>query len=156
MILGLLAGGMLRSGRAPLGRVRWLASAGVIGLASGWLFGAAGICPVVKRIWTPSWVLFSGGWDLLIIAGLYLVIDVWNRRTWIFPFKVVGMNSIAAYLISWISVTFITNVLLCHLGRHLFEIFGAAFQPLVLGFAVILVEWLILFWMYRQKIFLRV
>ena len=156
MILGLIAGGVLRSGRVPLEKVRWLAIAGVIGLVSGWLIGATGICPVVKRIWTPSWVLFSGGWSFLILAGLYLVIDVWNRRAWIFPFKVVGMNSIAAYLISWLCVTFIINALLRHLGSRVFEIFGAVYQPVVLGFAVMLVEWLILFWVYRRKIFLRV
>jgi len=156
MILGLIAGGVLRSGRLPLAKVRWLAIAGVIGLAAGWLIGAAGICPVVKRIWTPSWVLFSGGWCCVILASLYLVIDVWNRRAWIFPFKVVGMNSIAAYLISWLFVTAILNALLRHLGSHIFEIFGPAYQPLLLGLGVMLVEWLILFWLYRRKIFLRV
>jgi heparan-alpha-glucosaminide N-acetyltransferase len=156
MILGLIAGGVLRSGRAPLAKVHWLATAGIIGLAAGWLLGAAGICPVVKRIWTPSWVLFSGGWSFLILAALYLVIDVWNRRAWIFPFKVVGMNSIAAYLISWMFVSFIIAALLRHLGSRVFEIFGEAYQPLLLGLAVMLVEWLILFWMHRRKIFLRV
>lgn len=156
MILGLVAGGVLRSGRSPMSKVRWLTVAGVIGLTAGCLLGATGICPVVKRIWTPSWVLFSGGWCFLILGGLYLVIDVWNRRAWIFPFKVVGMNSIAAYLISWLCVTFITDALLRHLGSHIFEIFGAAYQPFLLGLGVMLVEWLLLFWLYRRKIFLRV
>ncbi|MDB6019071.1 MAG: hypothetical protein JWR19_3560, partial [Pedosphaera sp.] len=64
MILGLITGGVLRRERPSFGKVRWLAIAGVIGLAAGWLLGALGICPVVKRIWTPSWVLFSGGWCL--------------------------------------------------------------------------------------------
>ena len=156
MILGLIAGNVLHSGRLPLDKVRWLALAGVIGLIVGWLLGVAGICPVVKRIWTPSWVLFSGGWCLLILAGLYLVIDVWNRRNWIFPFKVVGMNSIAAYMISWLFVSFITEALLRHVGHHGFEIFGKTYEPLLLGAGVILVEWLILWWMYSRKIFLRV
>ncbi|HEY1717348.1 MAG TPA: DUF5009 domain-containing protein [Verrucomicrobiae bacterium] len=156
MILGLVAGNVLHSGRSPLDKVRWLAIAGVIGLVAGWLLGVAGICPVVKRIWTPSWVLFSGGWCLLILAGLYLVIDVWNRRAWTFPFKIVGMNSIAAYMISWLFVSFITEALLRHVGRHSFEIFGNTYEPLLLGAGVMLVEWLILWWMYWRKIFLRV
>jgi heparan-alpha-glucosaminide N-acetyltransferase len=156
MILGLAAGGVLRSERTPLGKVRWLAVAGVVGLVAGWLLGALGICPVVKRIWTPSWVLFSGGWCMLILTGFYLVMDIWNRRAWAFPLKVVGMNSIAAYMISWLFVGFITAALLRHLGHRVFEVFGQAYQPLLLGAGVLLVEWLILWWMYRRKLFLRV
>ena len=156
MILGLIAGDVLRSEQRPLDKVRWLAIAGATGLAAGWLLGALGICPVVKRIWTPSWVLFSGGWCLVILAGFYQVMDVWNRRSWAFPLQVVGMNSIAAYLISWLFVGFISEALLRHLGHRGFEIFGKTFQPLLLGVGVLLVEWLILWWMYRRKIFLRV
>ena len=155
MILGLITGGVLRSERSPLQKVRWLVVAGLSGLFVGWLLGAVGICPVVKRIWTPSWVLFSGGWCLLILAAFHLVMDIWNRRGWAFPLKIVGMNSIAAYMISWLFVGFISETLLRHLGPRCFEIFGHAYQPLVLGAGVFLVEWLILWWMYRRQ-FLRV
>jgi heparan-alpha-glucosaminide N-acetyltransferase len=156
MILGLLAGGVLRSERPSFGKVRWLAIAGITSLAVGWLLGTVGICPVVKRIWTPSWVLFSGGWCLLILAVFYLVIDVWNRRTWAFPLNVVGMNSIAAYMMSWLFVSFIAEALLQHFGQRSFEVFGKTYEPLLLGMTVMLVEWLILWWMYCRKIFLRV
>ena len=61
MILGLFAGEVLRGPRKPLGKVGWFAVAGAIGVGLGLLLNATGICPVVKRIWTPSWVLFSGG-----------------------------------------------------------------------------------------------
>jgi len=93
---------------------------------------------------------------LLILAGLYLIIDVWNRRAWAFPLKVVGMNSIAAYMISWMFVGFITDALLRHLGQHSFELLGKIYGSLLLGTAVMMVEWLILWWMYWRKIFLRV
>jgi len=156
MILGLLAGGVLRSDRLSLGKVRWLAIAGISSLGIGWLLGVAGVCPVVKRIWTPSWVLFSGGWCLLILAGFYLFIDVWNRRTWAFPLKVVGMNSIAAYMMSWLLVGSITEALLRHLGLHYFEVLGKTYEPLLLGTGVMLVEWLMLWWLYWRRIFLRV
>jgi predicted acyltransferase len=69
MILGLLAGGILRSPRTPWERLRWLVAAGVAGIASGWLIGAIGLCPVVKRIWTPSFTLWSGGWCLVFLGG---------------------------------------------------------------------------------------
>jgi predicted acyltransferase len=156
MILGLLAGGILRSERPPLAKVKWLAIAGMIGLGAGGLLGGLGFCPVVKRIWTPSWVLFSGGWCLLILAGFYLIVDIWNRRAWAFPLKVVGMNSIAAYLISWLFVDFITEALLRHLGHSVFDILGKVYEPLLVGTGVLLVEWLMVWWMYRRKIFLRI
>jgi predicted acyltransferase len=156
MILGLIAGGILRSERAPLPKARWLAVAGVIGLALGWALGAAGVCPVVKRIWTPTWVMFSGGWCFLLLAGFYLGIDAFNRRSWAIPLVVVGMNSIAAYLIAHLFVTFIGAALKRHLSGGLFALAGPAFQPLLLGLAILLVEWLLLWWMYRRKIFLRV
>lgn len=156
MILGLLAGGVLRSQRQPLSKVRWLAIAGVIGLASGWLLGALGICPVVKRIWTPSWVLFSGGWCFLFLGAFYLLMDIWNRRSWAFFLVVVGMNSIAAYLIAHLFEHFIRQALPRHLGTAWYTFAGQPYEPLIYGAGVLLVEWLILFWMYRRKFFLRI
>jgi predicted acyltransferase len=122
------------------------------GAGSGWL----GICPVVKRIWTPSWVLFSGGWCLLLLAAFYLVIDIWGHRRWFSPLLVIGMNSIAAYCIAHLFDGFISSSLNTHLGEGVFKAFGAAFQPLLHGILILLVMWLILFWMYRRKIFLRI
>jgi heparan-alpha-glucosaminide N-acetyltransferase len=156
MILGLLAGGVLRSGRAPEARVRWLVAAGLIGLASGGLLGALGICPVVKRIWTPSFTLWSGGLCFLILAGAFWLIDVRGRRRWAFPLVVIGMNSIAAYCLYELSARFIGASLTTHLGQAAFRAAGAAYLPFLHGLAVVLVLWLILFWMYKRRIFLRI
>jgi predicted acyltransferase len=156
MILGLIAGGVMRSERAPWAKVRWLAVAGVIALTAGAACGSLGICPVVKRIWTPSWVLFSGGWCFLLLAAFYLVIDIWGRRRCAFPLVVIGMNSIAAYCIAHLFDGFISSSLNIHLGEGVFKFFGQAYQPLIHGAVVLLVMWLILFWMYRRKLFLRI
>ena len=59
---------------------------------------SAGICPIVKRIWTPSWALFSTGWTCLILAAFFGVVDMLKFRKWTFPLIVVGMNSITMYL----------------------------------------------------------
>jgi heparan-alpha-glucosaminide N-acetyltransferase len=156
MILGLIAGGVLRGERSPGQKVKWLAVAGLLGLVSGWALGWLGVCPVVKRIWTPSWVLFSGGWCCLLLAGFFAVIDAAGRRAWAFPLIVVGMNSIAAYCLSWLIEKFVAETLLVHLGRDFFKLFGAAYEPLLHGAATLLVMWLLLFWMYRRKLFLRI
>ena len=156
MILGLLAGGVLKTEKSARDRIVWFLIAGVIGLFAGWLLDAIGVCPIVKRIWTPAWVLFSGGWCFLILAGFYAVMDVWNRGAWAFVLVVIGMNSIAAYLIAESLKPFIYTALPRHLGTGVFEIAGPAYEPLLHGAAVLTVEWLLLFWMYRRKIFLRV
>jgi predicted acyltransferase len=130
--------------------------AGVIGLVSGWLIGWLGICPVVKRIWTPSWVLFSGGWCFLLTAAFYTLIDVKGLKRWAFPLVVIGMNSIAAYCIAELLPGFFSSTLKTHLGQNSFKAVGEAYEPLLLGGCVLVVYWVILFWMYRRKIFLRI
>jgi heparan-alpha-glucosaminide N-acetyltransferase len=156
MILGLLAGETLRREATPSQKLRWLVCAGFIGLAAGWLLGALGICPVVKRIWTPSWTLFSGGWCCLLMAAFYFLVDIRNRRAWAFPLIVIGLNSIAAYCMAHLFENFIRAAFLTHLGENTFRILGKPYEPLLLGAFTLLLLWLILFWMQRRKIFLRI
>jgi predicted acyltransferase len=156
MILGLIGGEVLRSDRTPMQRVRWLVIAGLATMAAGWLLGALGVCPVVKRIWTPSWVLFSGGWCFLLLALCYAVIDWAGIKKWCFPLVIIGMNSIAAYCMAHLFDGFIHNNLKIHLGQDSFKLLGAGYEPFVHGASVLLIYWLILHWMYRRKIFLRI
>jgi heparan-alpha-glucosaminide N-acetyltransferase len=156
MILGLLAGGILRSDRTPAQRLRWFLSAGVIGLASGYVFNRTGICPVVKRIWTPSWTLFSGGWCFLLLAAFYAMVDLARWRPLFFPLIVIGMNSIAAYCIAHLFEGLVGDALKRHLPIGTFAVFGQAYERFLLGVGILLVFWLILLWMHRRRIFLRV
>ena len=155
MILGLIAGGWLRAS-APAIPLRRLIVAGVAGLALGGLLHVTGICPVVKRIWTPSWTIFSGGWCFLLLAAFCWVIEMRGYRKWAFPLVVIGVNSIAAYLIAHLFEGFIAESFQIHLGQGIFASFGTAVAPLVRGVVVLTIYWLMLFWMYRRKIFLRI
>jgi predicted acyltransferase len=156
MLLGLLTGEFLKRGGTPLVKLRGLAGGGaalvVVALAIQW----AGICPIVKRIWTPSWTLYSGGLVLLMLSGLYALMEWRGWKRWAFPFLVVGMNSIAIYFMSWTMRPFIAGALVRHLGAGTFQVFGPAFEQMLRGAGVMLVFWLILFWMYRRKIFLKI
>jgi heparan-alpha-glucosaminide N-acetyltransferase len=155
MILGLIAGQWLRA-EAPRIPFRRLLIAGVAGLAAGLLLHVTGVCPVVKRIWTPSWTLFSGGICFLMLAGFAWIIEAKGFRKWAFPLIVIGMNSIAAYLIAHLLPDFLISSFRTHLGADAFAIAGRGLEPLLQGAAVLLVSWLLLFWMYRQKVFLRI
>lgn len=155
MILGLIAGKWVRSA-AP--RIPWkkLIVTGIACVAAGLFLHFTGICPVVKRIWTPAWTLFSGGICFLMLAGFCWLFGP-GRDKWAFPLVVVGMNSIAAYLLADGPLgPFIRNSFLIHLGQGTFQIFGVALAPLMLGIATLTTYWLILLWMYRRKLFLRI
>jgi predicted acyltransferase len=130
--------------------------AGVIGVAAGLALHFSGICPVVKRIWTPSWTLFSGGLCFLFLAGFSWIVDVKGYRKWAFPLVVIGMNSIAAYLIAHLFERFFESSFRINLGERPFQIFGTGLEPFMMGAAVLLMYWLILYWMYRRKLFLKV
>jgi heparan-alpha-glucosaminide N-acetyltransferase len=155
MILGLLAGEVLRGPRTTAERVRWLGVAGSILIVAGWALGALGINPVVKRIWTPSFTLWSGGVCLLILAAAYQVIDAWGCRRWSFPLVVIGMNSIAAYCLFELGARFVAASLDTHLGVA-FGVAGDPYVPFVRGLGVVMVLWAVLYWMYRRRIFLRI
>jgi heparan-alpha-glucosaminide N-acetyltransferase len=158
MILGLVAGRWLRDA-APRIPIKRLLIAGVIGIAAGALFHFTGVCPVVKRIWTPSWTLFSGGICFIFLAAFGWIIDIKDYRgfrRWAFPLVVIGMNSIAAYLIAHLFEDFIVRSFHTHLSPNVFKPFGGALEPFIAGVAVLSIYWLILYWMYRRKLFLKV
>jgi len=163
MLLGLIAGGWLRdatvskeAGPSAKGTIGRLLLAGVICLTLGQLLHYSGICPSVKRIWTPAWTIFSGGWCFVLLAAFYGIMDLAGFKAWAFPLRVIGMNSIAAYLIAHLFDHFIPTALKTHLGQNFFRVFGEAYEPFLTGLAVLAIYWLILFWMYRRKIFLRI
>lgn len=155
MILGLIAGRWLRAiaPRVPLKRYL---DAGLICIAAALALHFLGICPIVKRIWTPSWTLFSGGICFLFLAAFCWIIESRGHRKWAFPLVVIGTNSIAAYLIAHLCENFVVSSFRIHLGDRPFQVFGPALEPLLLGIAVLLTYWLMLFWMYRRKIFLKI
>ena len=155
MIMGLLTGEWLKSKRSKEQKLQGLLAAGFALLLLGLILQWAGICPIVKRVWTSSYTLFSGGWVVLILAAFYSLIEWKGRRDWAFPLVVVGMNSIAIYVMSWTMTGFFADALDRHVGG-LFSLAGPTFRPVLLGFSVMLVFWCILFWMYRLKIFLRI
>ncbi len=156
MILGLLAGEWLKAKGSKEQKLRGLVIAGSALLLLGLVCQWAGICPIVKRVWTSSYTLYSGGWVLLILAAFYALIEWKGWRRWAFPLLVVGMNSIAVYVMSWTMSNFFANAVDRHLGWALSPMAGPTFQPVLQGFAVILIFWLILLWMYNRKIFLRI
>jgi heparan-alpha-glucosaminide N-acetyltransferase len=131
-----------------------LVGLGVGCLTLGLVLHGLGVCPIVKRLWTPSWVLFSGGWCFLALAGFFYVTDVRGYRAWAFPFTVLGMNSLAAYCLADLAPNFLLGSVQTHLGFAL-GVFGEAYEPLLRGLPALAVFWLFFYWMYRRGIYVK-
>jgi len=156
MILGLWAGQWLRTSRSSAQKLQGLVLAGIALTLSGLVLQWLGLCPIVKRIWTSSYTLYSGGLVVLILSAIYAVTDLKGWTRWMFPLVVIGSNSIAVYVMSWTIESFVGSALRRHLGEAPFAILGPAFEHVLLGASVLAAFWLVLFWMYRRKIFLRI
>lgn len=149
-LIGALAGALLLGSTRPWTKVALLIVAGLACLGAGWGWSAS--FPIIKNIWTSSFVLFAAGWSLLLLALFYTVIDVLGFRRWSYFFAVIGANAITIY----VAARFIDF-------RHMAEFFlegvarlSGGFGPVVLAAGVLLFKWLFLDILYRNKVYLRV
>jgi heparan-alpha-glucosaminide N-acetyltransferase len=156
MLLGLVAGEWLRADWTLKRRFAHFATATVVCLSIAWGLETAGLCPIVKRIWTPSWTLWSGGLCFAWLFLLYLICDFGNSTRWAFFFRVIGANSIVAYTMSWTMEEWTKLALRRHFDWLIGRVVPQSVETLVYGGLVLTVFWLILYWLYRQKIFVRI
>lgn len=156
MILGLIAGQWLKTAESTRALLRKLLLTGVILLLSGWLFSILGLCPNVKRIWTPSWTLFSGGWCFLLLTAFYYIVDLQKQGRWFYVFTVLGVNSIAAYVLAHTVIDFIDSSFRIHVHQQYDQVFGETYRTLVSGTVILAVQFLVLDWMYRKRIFIKI
>jgi predicted acyltransferase len=156
MLFGLMCGELLRGGLPARRKLAILIAAGLAGLLVGLLLDWTGVCPIVKRIWTPAWALFSTGWCCLILAVFYAVVDMLGFRRLAFPLIVVGVNSIAIYCMSMLLKPWTSQTYHTHLGPDVFLGWGPLFEPMVRLTLIGLAFWLACWWLYRQRIFIRI
>ncbi|MBN1567749.1 MAG: DUF5009 domain-containing protein [Acidobacteria bacterium] len=154
-LLGVLTGHFLAMESPRLNGIKkafTLLAAGIAflgaGNAWGWVF------PIIKNIWTSSYVLVAGGWSLILLAIFYLIIDVWKMRRWSFPFVVIGMNSITIYMLSAGIIDF--NGANRFFFTGVINFFSEPARPVISAVGVLICEWVFLYVLYRKKIFLKV
>jgi predicted acyltransferase len=150
-LLGLFAGLLLKKGTVPdRKKVFYLAAAGAAGVLLGFLWGAQ--FPVIKKIWTSSYVLVAGGYACLFLAAFYQIIEIWQWRKWCVPFVWIGMNAITIYLVFHL-VKFSALAELV-VGGPVQQALGA-WGGLGLALAVVLLMLAFVRFLYQRKIFLR-
>ncbi len=151
-LFGVFAGILLKaSEKSAEQKVRWLAGGGLVALLVGYVWGLQ--FPIIKKLWTSSYVLVAAGYSALFLALFFQVIDVWKLRRWAQPFVWIGMNPIAIYL-AWEFIPFVdiaNRIAGGPLKWHLGDYGEVLVSATVLGF-VFLFSW----FLYRRKLFLRV
>ena len=149
-LLGALAGHWLRSDRSGHQKALGLLVAGLVCVPLGYAWGQ--VFPIIKNIWTSSFVLFAGGWSLLLLAAFYWIIDVLGLKKWAFFFVVIGANPITIYILQHLvsfddfAATFLSGIAKA----------AGPWQPIVMPLGVIGASWLLLYFLYRHKIFFKV
>jgi len=156
MILGLIAGKLLKEESPGSDKIRKFLTLGLGLVVAGVLLNVLGICPNVKRIWTPTWVLFSGGLCFLFLALFYFVVDIRGNVKAFDWLKIIGMNSIAAYVLAHTVNDFIDESFKTNISQNYDMIFGESYHTLVSGFVILAVEWWVLYWMYKKKLFIKI
>lgn len=157
-LLGVFAGLLLKNQAVPDQRkVVYLLGAGVVAVAVGWLWGLQ--FPVIKKIWTSSYVLVAGGYSAGLLGIFYLVVDVWQKRAWCQPFVWMGMNSITIYLTKNIIQGGFSRVASRLVGGDVKTFFDNHVAKGLGDLMIAVVGLLLAFWLvnflYRKKIFLR-
>ncbi len=149
-LLGALTGGIMRSNKTKIFKIKWIFISGVASLALGFAWNF--VFPINKILWTSSFVLFAGGFSLLLLGLFYWLIDYKGYKRWAFPFVIIGMNAITIYFVSYIfDFGIIVNIFV-----HGFINYMGAAKDVFFYFCLVAVKWLFLYFLYKKKIFFKV
>lgn len=150
VMLGIFAGQVLRLKIGGLKKVLLLIVFGAVSLGLGMAWNIW--FPIIKHLWTSSFVLYSAGICFLLLALFYLVIDVIGLKKWAFVFVVVGSNAIAVYMATHLfDFRKWADIFLGPLYKHV-----GNWDDLVRATGGLIIVWLILLWMYRKKSFIKI
>jgi predicted acyltransferase len=148
-LVGVLAGHWLLTGRTGNQKTVGFILAGIILLAAGWIWGQFFF--ISRNVWTSSFVLYTSGWSLLLMALFYWIIDVKGFKRWTFFLVVIGMNAITIWVGQrFIDFKFTSDAIFLGVSKY----FGVL-QPLFLACCLIALKWLFLYFLYSRKIFLK-
>lgn len=150
ILWGSLVGHWLRSPRSGDQKAAGLALLGLASVVVAYVWSYS--FPMIKRVvWSSSYVTYACGWSLMLVALFYWIIDVKMYRRWAFFFVVIGLNAITIYVLAGVvDFDHITKLLVQGMENH-----AGALKPVVLPLGVVGVEWLLLWFLYRHKIFFK-
>jgi predicted acyltransferase len=150
VLLGGMAGHLLRAGISTPRRLLLLVLIGLACMAGGWFWSYS--LPINRHLWTSSMILWAGGWSFLLLALFHAVIDVGGFRRWIFPLTVIGSNALLAYMLEPFVYLGLRGL------RDNVDVLPASVSSLATDVLLyggeVAILWLILWCLYRQRLFL--
>ena len=150
-LFGAFAGRWIVSHSKIAKKAGYLAAAGVLALALGWAWNE--IYPVNKRLWTGSYVLVTTGWSCLLLGLFHLLVDGWRLRRFGRFWAVIGANALPVYIgFTFIHWTYTSERVL----KGPLDLIPKPWHPLLVWTGVLALEWLLLAWLYKRKIHIRV
>ena len=156
-LLGVFAGLLLQSGVPARRKVALFVGSGVVLIAAGWAWDAAGF-PIIKKIWTSSFVLFAAGWSAVLLGAFYGLIDVLGARRWAMPFVWIGMNPITLYFVA--RFVDLSKIAGCFTGGGVQEFLNHSIHPgagdLLTALVAMSLGVALAGWLHSRKVFIRV
>lgn len=150
-VLGAFAGDILQMKNSGYKKLQFLVLSGIAGITLGLLWST--FFPINKHLWTSSFILLTGGMAFLLLAFFYWTIDILGYRRWAFFFKVIGMNSLVIYLgMRFINFDYSSKLIFGGWYMHVDE----KWQPALNALGSLILVWLLLYSLYRKKIFIKV
>jgi predicted acyltransferase len=153
-IWGVLAGQLLMNNQPARKKLLVLIDAGIIGLIIG--YGLSPFTPIIKRISTSTFVFASGGWALIALAFCYWLIDIKKYQKGVLFFAIVGMNSLSIYLFAHVGGANLINKVFLPFSNVLFGWTGELCSHIILSSIVLFILWFLSYWLYKNKIFIRI
>lgn len=150
-LMGTIAGNILRKKKSSdWQKIGFLVVSGIFSIILALVLST--FYPIIKSCWTSTFNLLTGGIGFLLLAFFYLIIDHWGFKSWAFYFRIIGMNSIFVYLFTQIiDVPMVAEFFIGWLAKPLGD-----YANVLLIVGELTVIWLLLYFMYKKKIFLRV
>lgn len=152
-LMGILTGTFLRDGKFSMReKACFLFTAGIGFVLLGLLWDPD--FPINKRLWTSSFVVYTAGWSLLLLSVFYWVIDVAGFQRWAFLFIIIGTNSILIYMCAegLVNFKYTADYIFGGAIRHL----PLLWQPVLAAMSVTFVQLILLYILYRNKLFLKI
>jgi predicted acyltransferase len=150
VMLGVLCGHLILSSLSDRKKLQYFFAGGIGSVLLG--LGWSTFFPIITRLWTSSYTLLCNGLSMMLFAVFFWIIDIRGHCKWAFPFIVIGLNALTIYVVqNLFNFGHVSDIVFGGLINHM----AGAWKPVLLALSIVLTKWLFVYFLYRQRIFLK-